>query len=273
MMSFFNLSLLGDVPFFAIFIAIMAVLAIAISKSGFGGALGALSLPIMLFAFSPSAALAILIPIFIVIDMWVVWKWRKEGVRRIIIWMVIWGIVGQLIGWGLVRFGKIDDSVILALIGLIAVITSLRYFWQQVSQTQTAQNLHQRSRLYRRKIVSRASIWCSLSGFTSFVSLTGGIPAQIYLLPLHLPRRLFVATMAWYFLFINLFKIPFFLDLKLINHASLSVSALMLIFVPIGVSMGRWLNKTMSDKLFYYIIYSCLLVLGCRLLYRYFTFG
>ena len=270
-MSLLNLSLLGDAPLFALFIAMLAVLAVAISKSGFGGALGALSAPIMLFAFSPSAALSILIPIFIAIDIWVVWKWRKEGVRQIIIWMVIWGIFGQLIGWGLLRLGTIDDSVILALIGLIAVFTALRYFWEQFSQTQTAQNLHQQSRLYRRKIASRASIWCSLSGFTSFVSLTGGIPAQIYLLPLHLPRRLFVATMAWYFLFINLFKIPFFLDLNLINHASLSVSALMLIFVPIGVSLGRWLNKVISDKLFYYIAYSCLLLLGCQLLYRYFA--
>lgn len=273
MLSLFNLSLLGDAPYFAFFIAILAVLAVAISKSGFGGALGALSAPIMLFAFSPSAALSILIPIFIAIDIWVVWQWRKEGVRRIIIWMVIWGIFGQIIGWGLLRLGTIDDSVILALIGLIAVITALRYFWQQVRQSHTGQYLRQQSRFFRRQIGKRAAIWCSLSGFTSFVSLTGGIPAQIYLLPLQLPRQLFVATMAWYFLFINLFKIPFFLDLNLINHASLSVSALMLIFVPIGVSLGRWLNKVMSDRLFYYIAYSCLLILGCQLLYRYFTTG
>ena len=272
-MSLLNLSLLGDAPVFALFIAMLAVLAVAISKSGFGGALGALSAPIMLFAFSPSVALSILIPIFIAIDIWVVWHWRKEGVRQIIIWMVVWGIFGQIIGWGLLRLGTIDDAVILALIGLIAVITALRYFWQQFSASHTGQNLHQQSRIYRRRIAQRASIWCSLSGFTSFVSLTGGIPAQIYLLPLQLPRRLFVATMAWYFLFINLFKIPFFLDLGLINHASLSVSALMLIFVPIGVSLGRWLNKTMSDKLFYYVAYSCLLLLGCQLLYRYFTIG
>ena len=31
--------------------------------------------------------------------------------------------------------------------------------------------------------------WCSLSGFSSFVALTGGIPAQIFLLPLKLDRE------------------------------------------------------------------------------------
>ena len=132
-MSLFDFSLLGDNPLFALFIAMLAVLAVAISKSGFGGALGALSAPIMLFAFQPTVALSILIPIFILIDFWVVWQWRKKGVRQIIIWMVIWGTIGQLIGWSLLRLGAIDDSLILALIGLIAVITSLRYAFQQIS--------------------------------------------------------------------------------------------------------------------------------------------
>lgn len=272
-MSLLDLSLLGDAPFFALLIAVLSVLTVAVSKSGFGGALGALSAPIMLFAFSPKTALAILIPIFIIIDIWVVWHWRKEGVRRIILWMVFWGIVGQIIGWALLRLGAIDDSAILAFIGFIALITALRYYVQQFTNAHNGQLLIQQARLFRRKIVQRASLWCSLSGFTSFVSLSGGIPAQIYLLPLQLPRQLFVATMAWYFLCINLFKIPFFLNLELLNHASLSISALMIVFVPIGVSLGRWLNKIISDKLFYNIAYGCLLVLGCQLLYRYFTIG
>ena len=270
-LTLFDFSLLGEAPFFALFISMLAVLAVAISKSGFGGALGALSAPIMLFAFPPTVALSILIPIFILIDIWVVWQWRKEGVRRIIIWMVIWGTIGQILGWGLLRLGAIDDSLILALIGLIAVLTAIRYAYQQLTHTRKGLNLKKQMRSYRQKIAQRASIWCSLSGFTSFVSLTGGIPAQIYLLPLGLPRQMFVATMAWYFLFINLFKLPFFIDLNLLNKASLSISMVMVIFVPIGVFLGRWLNKVMSDKLFYYIAYSCLFVLGCQLLYRYFA--
>ena len=165
----------------------------------------------------------------------------------------------------------IDDRVILALIGCIAVITSVRFGWQQVSNARNGLHLRRQMRHYRRLVAQRASLWCSLSGFSSFVSLTGGIPAQIYLLPLGLPRQLFVATMAWYFLFINLFKLPFFLDLNLLNRASLSISFVMVVFVPIGVFIGRWLNKNMSDKLFYYIAYSCLFLLGCQLLYRYFA--
>ena len=31
--------------------------------------------------------------------------------------------------------------------------------------------------------------WCGFSGFSSFVALTGGIPAQIFLLPLKLERQ------------------------------------------------------------------------------------
>ena len=121
----------------------------------------------------------------------------------------------------------------------------------------------------RQRIWQRAMVWCSLSGFTSFVSLTGGIPVQVYLLPLQLKRQLFVATMAWYFLFINLFKVPFFVDLGLVTAQSLSLSALLAVFVPLGVMMGRWMNKHLSDKLFYNVAYLCLLGLGMHLIYRF----
>ena len=55
-----EIALLGDSPLFALFIAFLAIMAVAISKAGFGGALGALSAPIMLFAFPPTVALAFL---------------------------------------------------------------------------------------------------------------------------------------------------------------------------------------------------------------------
>ena len=264
-----EIALLGDSPLFALFIAFLAIMAVAISKAGFGGALGALSAPIMLFAFPPTVALGVLIPVFILIDIWVVWQWRKIGVRRLIGWMVVFGISGQILGWVLLRFGAIDDGFILLMIGVIAVLTAARYFLGQWRASQTGQSLRHQARHMRQRIWQRAMIWCSLSGFTSFVSLTGGIPVQVYLLPLQLKRQLFVATMAWYFLFINVFKIPFFIDLGLVTPQSLSLSALLAVFVPLGVMVGRWMNKHLSDKLFYTVAYLCLLGLGMHLIYRF----
>ena len=67
-----------------------------------------------------------------------------------------------------------------------------------------------------RRRIDRALGWMGLAGIASFVSLTGGIPSQIYLLPLKLPRAYYVGTMGWSFLLVNLAKLPFFVELGLL---------------------------------------------------------
>ena len=264
-----DLSLLTTAPLYSLFIGFCAVMAVAVSKAGFGGSLGALSTPIMVLAFSPVHALGILLPIFIVIDIWVVWHWRKLGVRRIIFWMVFFGLAGQLAGWALLRFGAFDDSILLLFIGLMGIATGAKYFIEIFLMRPTSHHIRQRIKSVRSRVIGRASIWCSFAGFTSFVSLTGGIPVQVYLLPFRLPRQIFVGTMAWFFLSINAAKLPFFIDLNFITGATLFMTALLLIFVPVGVMTGRWLNQKMSDKVFYVIAHILLLLLGMQLLWRY----
>ena len=51
----------------------LAVLAVTISKSGFGGALGSLSLALLLFVLPPKVALGVLLPLFLITDVWVVY--------------------------------------------------------------------------------------------------------------------------------------------------------------------------------------------------------
>lgn len=50
----------------------LAVLSVAVSKSGFGGGIGSLAAPILLFVLPPKLALAVLLPIFLLIDIWVI---------------------------------------------------------------------------------------------------------------------------------------------------------------------------------------------------------
>ena len=59
---------------------IMATLLVAISKAGFGGAMGALSLPLMLLALPPSLALSVLLPVFLLCDFYVGWKYYRRAI-------------------------------------------------------------------------------------------------------------------------------------------------------------------------------------------------
>ena len=64
-------------PVYFWLICFLSVMAVSISKSGFGGALGSLSTPILLFVLPPKLALGVLLPLFLITDIWVVYLWRK----------------------------------------------------------------------------------------------------------------------------------------------------------------------------------------------------
>ena len=261
----FTPDLFFSIPLPILLTGYASVLAVAISKSGFGGALGALSAPLLLLVLPPKMALAVLLPIFLITDVMVVIAWWKYGVMRLVWVMAGFAIIGQLLGWLL--FDYIDDNMLAVMIGLVALIVSGRYLYRQFVPVMAASAFSHR--LLRRAPVKRAAIWCGLSGFSSFVSLTGGIPAQVFLLPLKLHRTLFVGTMCWYFLIINLAKIPFFLELDMFSAASIHLTILLVPAIPIGVIAGKWLVKHMSDTMFYHVSHAALGVLGLRLLYSY----
>lgn len=263
-----DLSVLQDAPITIYATGLFAILMIALSKSGFGGGITALSAPIMLVVLPASEALGVLLPVFILTDIWVVWQRRKIPVGRILIYMILCGLFGQVIGWLTLRFFAVDDRIILIFIGIMAVVTATNFFKSHVISAKNSDHDKPPQAHYHYHLLKRAVLWCSLSGFTSFVSLTGGIAVQIFMLPLRVARDVFVATMAWYFLAINTAKVPFFLELGFITPATITISVLLLPAVPVGVMLGRWLQKIMTDTIFYIIGHILLLLLGCQLLWQ-----
>ena len=81
------------------FLAVLSVLAVSISKAGFGGALASLSVPILIFVLPPKQAIGVLLPLFLVTDIWVVYIWRNMLEKRILLVMCTFGILGQIVGW------------------------------------------------------------------------------------------------------------------------------------------------------------------------------
>ena len=104
---------------------------------------------------------------------------------------------------------------------------------------------------------------------SSFVSLSGGIPAQVFLLPPGLARQAFVGTLSVYFFVINIAKIPFYTEIGIFTEETIQVSLWLALVIPVGVLIGRWLNQNMSDRIFYDISHLVLLGMGGRLFSTY----
>ncbi|MGB2026553.1 MAG: TSUP family transporter [Candidatus Micropelagos thuwalensis] len=258
-----NYTIINSAPIDFFVFGILATLLVAVSKAGFGGAMGSLSLPLMLLVLSPSLALSVLLPVFLLCDFYVGWKYYRRAIRRIVIIMTVSACLGQVLGWLLYK--QINADFLMFIIGALAVFTAVRYFWRLYHPAENVVLARAALRQLRLRI-DRALGWMGLAGIASFISLTGGIPSQIYLLPLNLPRAYYVGTMGWSFLLVNLVKLPFFIELGLFDAASLTASMALAGFVPIGVALGLWLNHLMSHTWFYHISHAFLLVLGCKLI-------
>lgn len=237
-----------------------AVLLMAIAKSGFGGAIASLSAPLMLTILPARETLAILLPLYMLTDIWAILIWRGYCYWRVLFWMVLFATIGQVLGYLLISV--INDDMLKAMIGAIAILIGCRYFIRLNIKTKVDQ-----TRQMRKKIPQRAAFWCSLSGFSSFISLTGGIPVQIFLLPLRMHRYLVVGTSAWFFFSINIAKVPFYLHLGMFSSSTLFISLSLIPVIPVGVVIGKWLNRNMTDTVFYHLVHAGLAVLGLRLVW------
>ena len=240
-------------------LAFCAALTTAISKAGFGGAV-AVGLPILLLVTTPRIALGITLPILLVIDIWVLCAMHDKINRQLLVVMTIFGMAGHAIGWAF--FNYISNELLTAFIGGISIFTTVLFLKRHyLSSSQSATTKDPPTHTWR-----RGAFWCSLSGISSFISVTGGIPLQIFLLPYKLPRAFYVGTAAAFFFLLNLSKIPLYWDLGVLNADVIVISALLLPAIPLGVILGRRINNLLSDRQFYFALHVILGITGIKLL-------
>src|SRR5687767_4607447 len=103
---------------------------------------------------------------------------------------------------------------------------------------------------------SPALLWAVglLTGISTMIANAAGPIATIYLLLLGLPKKEFIATMAWLFLMVNLAKVPFSLALGLMSVPSLLLNVALLPAVVAGLFAGRWFIERLPQRPFMWIV-------------------
>ena len=87
------------------------------------------------------------------------------------------------------------------------------------------------------------------------------------MLPQRLPKEIYAGTSVMFFASANAIKlIPYGL-LGQFSSENLSISAALLPIVPIGVFMGRWLNRRLREDIFYAIVMTAIFLVGVRLIW------
>lgn len=235
--------------------AVPAVILMGLSKGGFSG-LAILSTPLVAMVTSPVRAAAIMLPILIVQDAVSVWAYRHEWNRRVLAIMLPGALAGITAGYLLAR--HVSDAAVTLAVGLVSAGFVL---WQWLKHARDGELAAEPAD------VPKGLFWGTVSGFTSFISHTGGPPFQVYTLPQRMPPAEYAGTTTIFFAIMNLVKLlPYFL-LGQFDTQNLAQSASLLPLAIAATFAGVWLVRRVPAEKFFLLIYALTLVVGLKLIW------
>jgi len=240
---------------FLFFITVIpAIILYGIAKSGLGGSMTLISIPLMTIVMPLNEALGIVLPILIFSDFIATYKYRKEFDLSILKLMVPFAAIGVVIGS--LTFSYFSEELLKFIIGLMGFLFAGHYFFLKKNKEAKSE-----------KNFLKGGICSTISGFTSFCVHAGGTPVSIYLLPLRLKKEIYVGTRIIFFTFMNLIKLPFYINLSMTNFVTFKQSVILFPVAFIGILIGYKLLKVIDEKLFYNILYALILVSSTKLIF------
>jgi uncharacterized membrane protein YfcA len=241
----------GGLFFYAV--ALIAAVLVGASKGGLP-MVGMLGVPVLALATSPVHAAGLLLPIFVVTDMFGLWAYRREFDRRNLMILVPATTVGVAIGWATASI--VPEWLVTLLVGLIGLAFSLNY-WLRGRHAVTPHAAD----------IPRGAFWGTVSGFTSFVSHAGAPPYQMYVLPQRLDKMIYAGTTTILFAIVNAVKLVPYWALGQLSLANLKTVAALFPFAIAATFLGVKLTRVIPQDLFYRLVVGALFLVSLKLIY------
>jgi hypothetical protein len=92
------------------------------------------------------------------------------------------------------------------------------------------------------------------AGVTTMLSNAAGPLMTLYLLALRFDKHQFIGTIAWYFLVLNVAKVPLMVDLGWITPESVATGAVVVPLIAVGALAGIFLFKRIGQEAFKLIV-------------------
>lgn len=234
--------------------AIVATFLAGAAKGGLPG-VGILAVPVLSLAISPVVAAGLLLPLYILSDIYGLWLYRHSYNLRVILIVLPASVVGILIGWATAHLTNAD------MVKLIVGAIGLSYFADMLWKARRA------AVPPRPADIPRGFFWGTIAGFTSFVSHAGGPPFQMYALPLKMDKMMFAGTITILFTIINCLKVPPYWFLGQINVGSLWTCLYLAPVALFGSWAGYNFTKLLPEKAFFRFVEAALLVVSMKLIW------
>jgi len=234
-------------------LAVVGALAIGLAKTGIGG-LGMLAVVIFANLMPAKAASGVVLPMLVFADVVAVLAYRRHAQWRLLWKLFPWTAAGVVAGY--LAMGRIDDRQASLMIGFIVLALLGLHLWRRRKGGDLAEH----------------GAWFApvigiLVGYTTLVANAAGPLMAIYLLAMRLPKMEYMGTGAVYFMVMNLFKVPFMMDLGLVNAASFTFNLWLAPAVLAGALLGKVILRKIDQRLFENIALGLAGAAGLKLLF------
>ncbi|WP_288799183.1 sulfite exporter TauE/SafE family protein [uncultured Arsenicicoccus sp.] len=209
---------------------VTGALVVGFSKTAIGGA-AMVAVGVFALALPAKESTGTLLLLLLVGDLVATRAYRHTVDRGLLVRLVLPVLLG--VGLGVGFLAVVDDLVLRRVIGAILLVLLGIQLWSARRPVS-----RQGSRA-----VGRA--YAALAGFTTMVANAGGPAMNLYLLRENYEKWTFLGTTAWFFLAVNLVKLPFMVGLGLVTGRGLALLALL---APV-VLLGAWLGRRVVARL------------------------
>jgi uncharacterized protein len=210
---------------------------IGMSKTGVHGS-GMLAVPLLANVFGGQLSSGILLPMLCMADVLGVWYYHRHAswdhLKKLFPSAAAGIILGSITGT------FINDRHFKLIMAVVILISVVLMVWLEK----------------RQKGDVPVNKWFShvvgtAGGFTSMVGNLAGSVMAVYFLSMRLPKNSFIGTTAWFFLVINLFKVPFHVfhwKTITLNAFLMDLTAFPIILA--GAVLGVLVVKNLSEKFY-----------------------
>lgn len=247
--------LLPDLTIFQWLLIVVAAAGIGISKAGFAG-VNFLHIIVFALIFGARESTGIILPMLVVGDIFAVIAFRQHARWDYLKQMLAPAGAGVVLGTFVMA--RVGDEAFSPLIGwiLVALTTmQLVHMWKPA--------------LFADAPKSKPFAWFIglISGCTTMLANGAGPIIALFALAVGLPKFEFVGTAAWFFLIINVFKLPFSYGLGLIHGSTLALNLLMIPAILVGILFGRWMAHRVPQGIFNALLLGFAAVAALRLIW------
>ncbi|KAB1146636.1 sulfite exporter TauE/SafE family protein [Streptomyces luteolifulvus] len=237
-----------------------AALLVGFSKTAVSGA-NTVSLAIFAAVLPARASTGVLLPVLIAGDVFAVLTYRRHAHWPTLLRLfpaVAAGVVA-----GTLYLMRADDAIVRTSIGAILLLMAAVTVWRRRRSAGTEPDP---DAVTTRAGRVKARSYGVLGGFTTMVANAGGPVMSMYLLSAGFRKLGFLGTSAFFFLIVNLSKVPFSVGLGLIDGRSLLLDAALALFVVPGALLGTWAVSRINQRLFERLVIAATVVGAVQLL-------